>query len=55
MTGEHDVRPWGSYTVPDDAPNHKVKRIEVDPGQRLSDQRHAQRAEHGSSSRVRPR
>ena len=46
MTGEHDVRPWGSYTVLDDAPHHKVKRIEVDPGRRLSYQRHAQRAEH---------
>ncbi len=40
------MRPWGSYTVLDDAPNHKVKRIEVDPGRRLSYQRHAQRAEH---------
>jgi mannose-6-phosphate isomerase len=46
MSGEHDVRPWGSYTVLDDAAGHKVKRIEVDPGRRLSYQRHARRAEH---------
>lgn len=47
MTGEHDERPWGSYTVLDDgAPDHKVKRIVVRPGKRLSYQRHARRAEH---------
>lgn len=39
-------RPWGTYTILDDADSHKVKRIEVDPGQRLSYQRHAHRAEH---------
>jgi mannose-6-phosphate isomerase len=44
---EHDERPWGSYTVLDDgAPDHKVKRIVVLPGKRLSYQRHAHRAEH---------
>jgi mannose-6-phosphate isomerase len=44
---EHDERPWGSYTVLDDqAPNHKVKRIVVRPGKRLSYQRHARRSEH---------
>ncbi len=43
---EHDVRPWGSYTVLDDGSGHKAKRIEVSPGCRLSYQRHAQRAEH---------
>ncbi len=30
----------------EDAPTHKVKRIEVTPGQRLSYQRHSRRAEH---------
>lgn len=39
-------RPWGSYTVLSDASDHKVKRIEVRPGSRLSYQRHFQRAEH---------
>ena len=43
---EHDERPWGSYTVLDDAPDHKVKRIVVSPGKRLSYQRHQHRAEH---------
>lgn len=43
---EHDERPWGSYTVLEDAPDHKVKRLEVLPGKRLSYQRHARRAEH---------
>ena len=46
MTGERDERPWGAYTVLEDAPTHKVKRIEVRPGKRLSYQRHQQRAEH---------
>jgi mannose-6-phosphate isomerase len=43
---EHDERPWGSYTVLEDSPDHKVKRMDVRPGQRLSYQRHARRAEH---------
>jgi len=43
---ETDLRPWGSYTVLDDQPTFKVKRIEVLPGRRLSYQRHARRSEH---------
>lgn len=44
---EHDVRPWGSFTVLDDELfDHKVKRLVVEPGKRLSYQRHARRAEH---------
>lgn len=43
---ETETRPWGRYEVLSDAPTHKVKRITVEPGQRLSYQRHAQRAEH---------
>jgi mannose-6-phosphate isomerase-like protein (cupin superfamily) len=39
-------RPWGTYTVLDDAPTHKVKRIEVFPGKRLSYQKHFRRSEH---------
>ena len=42
----HDTRPWGSYTVLDEADGYKVKRIEVLPGKRLSYQKHAQRSEH---------
>ena len=44
---EHDERPWGCYLVlDDDAPDHKVKRMVVHPGKRLSYQRHAKRSEH---------
>ena len=44
---EYDERPWGSFTVLDDErDDHKVKRIEVAPGKRLSYQRHEKRAEH---------
>lgn len=43
---ERDERPWGAYTVLEDDPGHKVKRIDVQPGRRLSYQRHAHRAEH---------
>ncbi|HVB04683.1 MAG TPA: phosphomannose isomerase type II C-terminal cupin domain [Acidimicrobiales bacterium] len=41
-----DTRPWGSYTVLVDAPDHKVKSITVEPGKRLSYQRHERRSEH---------
>jgi len=41
-----DHRPWGYYAVLSDEPNHKVKRIVVYPGKRLSLQRHKRRAEH---------
>jgi mannose-6-phosphate isomerase len=44
---EYDERPWGSFTVLDDQMfDHKVKRIVVAPGKRLSYQRHHKRAEH---------
>jgi mannose-1-phosphate guanylyltransferase/mannose-6-phosphate isomerase len=39
-------RPWGRYTVTDEGPGFKVKRIVVDPGKKLSLQMHRQRAEH---------
>ena len=42
---EHDVRPWGEYWVLEDAATHKVKRIKVNPNQRLSLQYHHHRAE----------
>lgn len=42
----HDQRPWGNYTVLDQGPSHKVKRIAVAPGKRLSYQVHGRRAEH---------
>lgn len=44
--GEVDHRPWGFYEVLSDAADHKVKRITVRPGKRLSLQRHRRRSEH---------
>ncbi len=51
---EHTDRPWGWYESIDEktygacsaATGNKVKRICVQPGQRLSLQKHAHRAEH---------
>ncbi|WP_159593206.1 mannose-1-phosphate guanylyltransferase/mannose-6-phosphate isomerase [Chelativorans xinjiangense] len=39
-------RPWGAYTVLEEGPRFKIKRIEVKPGARLSLQMHHHRAEH---------
>ena len=41
-----DQRPWGSFTVLDETPRYKVKRIEVFHEKRLSYQRHEHRSEH---------
>lgn len=38
-------RPWGKYYVLEDEPHYKLKRIEVNPGQRLSYQYHHHRQE----------
>ncbi len=40
------LRPWGSYTVLEESPGYKIKRIEVKPGGRLSLQSHKHRSEH---------
>jgi len=39
-------RPWGTYTILEDTPGYKIKRIEVKPGSRLSLQKHFHRNEH---------
>jgi mannose-1-phosphate guanylyltransferase/mannose-6-phosphate isomerase len=39
-------RPWGSFTVLEDASDCKVKRLTVKPGQVLSLQKHHRRSEH---------
>ncbi|MCR4283299.1 MAG: cupin domain-containing protein, partial [Bauldia sp.] len=39
-------RPWGHYQSLDQGPRHQVKRIVVNPGARLSLQKHQHRAEH---------
>jgi mannose-6-phosphate isomerase len=44
--GKKFNRPWGYYEVLSDAPDHKVKRIVVYPGGRLSLQSHKLRREH---------
>jgi mannose-1-phosphate guanylyltransferase/mannose-6-phosphate isomerase len=49
--GEHVAhtvvyRPWGSYETTDQGPRFRVKRLVVNPGQKLSLQMHHHRAEH---------
>ena len=46
-TEREEHRPWGFYEVlSGDRADHKVKRITVWPGKRLSLQYHARRSEH---------
>jgi mannose-6-phosphate isomerase len=46
MSADESVRPWGRYEVLQESAQHKVKCIYVNPGSRLSYQRHEKRAEH---------
>lgn len=50
LTAEHvaatELRPWGSFTVLEEGRGYKIKRIEVNPGHRLSLQMHYHRSEH---------
>ena len=39
-------RPWGTYTVLEEGPNFKIKRIVVNPGAKLSMQMHNHSSEH---------
>jgi len=39
-------RPWGSYTLVEQGPGYKLKRLVVDPGAALSLQLHHRRSEH---------
>lgn len=39
-------RPWGTYTVLEEQPRYKIKRITVNPGAKLSLQMHHHRSEH---------
>jgi mannose-6-phosphate isomerase len=43
---EKSDRPWGRYEVLKESGNFKVKTIYVNPGKRISYQRHQKRAEH---------
>ena len=38
--------PWGWYDIIDESSRYKVKSIEVNPGEKLSLQKHHHRAEH---------
>ena len=42
---ESEERPWGRFFVIHDEPQYKIKRIEVEPGGRLSYQYHHKRSE----------
>ncbi len=42
---EKEERPWGRFYVIHDEVNYKIKRIEVNPAQRLSYQYHKKRSE----------
>ncbi|MBF8257678.1 MAG: glycosyltransferase [Actinobacteria bacterium] len=44
--GVESRRPWGSFTVLADEMDHKVKRLVVSAGRRMSLQRHRFRTEH---------
>ncbi len=46
MDQEENRREWGFYEVLSDGTDHKVKRITVYPGKRISLQRHGKRSEH---------
>jgi mannose-6-phosphate isomerase len=43
---ERDERPWGMFEVLTEGDGYKVKRIQVNPGHRLSLQMHQSRSEH---------
>jgi mannose-1-phosphate guanylyltransferase/mannose-1-phosphate guanylyltransferase/mannose-6-phosphate isomerase len=44
--GERGERPWGSWELLDAGIGYVVKRITVEPGKKLSLQKHFHRAEH---------
>jgi mannose-6-phosphate isomerase-like protein (cupin superfamily) len=45
-THPREVRPWGQFTALYDGPNFAVREVVVDPGGRLTLQRHERRDEH---------
>ena len=46
VTAATEIRPWGSFTTLEEGTGYKIKRIEVNPGHRLSLQMHHHRSEH---------
>jgi mannose-6-phosphate isomerase-like protein (cupin superfamily) len=66
--GRFERRPWGGFETLEEGKGYKVKRLVVEPGHRISLQRHRHRAEHwvivagaprivieGRTRRLRPR
>ena len=45
MDNYTENRPWGSFTILEDTPTHKVKKIAVKPTGKLSLQSHSKRSE----------
>jgi mannose-6-phosphate isomerase-like protein (cupin superfamily) len=43
---EFVTKPWGSFSTLEEGSGYKIKRLVVQPGQRLSMQKHQRRAEH---------
>lgn len=41
-----EIRPWGSYLILEEDKNYKIKRISVNPKEKLSLQMHHHRSEH---------
>ncbi len=41
-----EERPWGRWTVLEEGDGYKIKRLEIEPGHRLSLQMHHHRSEH---------
>lgn len=46
LTHRTVYRPWGSYTILEDGDHYKIKRLEINPGAKLSHQLHHHRSEH---------
>lgn len=45
MSLKREERPWGRFFIIDEQATYKLKRIEVEPGKRLSYQYHKKRSE----------
>jgi mannose-6-phosphate isomerase len=43
---EQVAKPWGCFCTLEEGPGYKIKRLMVEPGHRLSLQKHRRRAEH---------
>ena len=43
---EQVAKPWGSFSSLEEGPGYKIKRLVIEPGHRLSLQKHRRRAEH---------